>query len=406
MESDNGQEGPGANVSEPEAGEDYAENRREQQRMEEAVEKRKGQDNTERGNRETTEDGANTQGGVEEVEDEDTSEESASLDPSSPTSSTPPTKPSATTSKVPSPLPSPHSTGTPFVFGAASDPGSGSARTQNPSEQDRSEQAQSSAQQAAATHAVPPPTVESNTKEELRLTRSSPNEPSFHDTSLEILADARIEEAIARRPAAAKALSALITSFATPKPFVDLSKSIINMVKHSGLSVKLPDNKKEDREGHAFDGNPPGSLRSLRERFLYARSLQHQEDQGWRSVCKMLTALECYLYWEETQDLLKCDPQNQDREYLERLIERNKPKRKKGRKKADDLKVAIAPFLGIHDAGNRNHWKNTMGVGKAVAVFKRDWGLLALLKPSPYVFIVPLSLPSLYLHDLPLPVQP
>ncbi|KAL8713251.1 MAG: hypothetical protein Q9225_006817 [Loekoesia sp. 1 TL-2023] len=229
---------------------------------------------------------------------------------------------------------------------------------------------------------------------QLRLSVGTDESP-LRETVGEILSDQAVRKALEQSGGKAKqctdrvkALIGLIDSFFTPKPYLDLKASMSNIISHTGISDIPRDDYNEPVPGYSlagkcFDGQTHATLRALRDRWNHARSVQSQADKGWHKVNLMLSALEFYLYWEHLRTIYTSDDERfmKDRESLQWFVDRHSQDRPSGRKRVDDLKRAVAPYLGIEKRDDHT-WKYMIKVGSHVAVFNKLWGLIPLVKSS------------------------
>ena len=245
----------------------------------------------------------------------------------------------------------------------------------------------------------------------LRLSEST-QEPTLGETLNEILLDGAVWIAYekAREKKSKKAghkakplansieeLISLISSLFTPDAYLELKASMNHILRRTGVANLPRDKRNEPARGYtlagmALDGESPDTIRALQQRWNHARHLTSLGDSCWHKVDLTLVRLELYNYWEQALRIYTStsddDKSVRDRKQMERFVDRALPGRrgKRGGKRADELKRAISPYLGIYGQDNKSVWTYAIRVGSHAAVFNQLWGLLPLIKPSKYVY--------------------
>ena len=245
----------------------------------------------------------------------------------------------------------------------------------------------------------------------LRLSEST-NEPTLGETLKEILLDRAVwiayekaREKKSKKPGdkakplanSIEELIVLISSLFTPDAYLELKASMDHILRRTGVANLPRDRRNEPARGYslagmALDGEPPDTIRALQQRWNHARHLTSLGDSCWHKVDLTLVRLELYNYWKQALRIYTStsddDKSVKDRKCMERFVDRALPGRrgKRGGKRADELKRALSPYLGIYGEDNKNMWAYAIRVGSHVAVFNQLWGLLPLIKPSKYVY--------------------
>ncbi|KAL8925894.1 MAG: hypothetical protein Q9208_003207 [Pyrenodesmia sp. 3 TL-2023] len=190
----------------------------------------------------------------------------------------------------------------------------------------------------------------------LRLGPIDTGEPSFRETFAEILSLDDCQVIITRgdegQMKPVRCLLQLMSSLIDPQGYVPLGKSINMMHAESGVSQVPRDEQGKPAHGHTpagriLPGSPPDALLSLQERWRYTRLIESHKDPCWRRVNMMLSAADCFSYWSAARGLLDLEPSNQDRMYVEEIIEetvdRLGSRRGRGISAASILKKGLAP---------------------------------------------------------------
>ncbi|KAL8706472.1 MAG: hypothetical protein Q9225_007950, partial [Loekoesia sp. 1 TL-2023] len=106
-------------------------------------------------------------------------------------------------------------------------------------------------------------------------------------------------------------LVSLIDSLFAPKVYLDLKKTMAQIIRRQGYSAILWDQEGRIQEDYSIAGKslrrgspPPNALVSLQNQFQRARQIQALREEEWAKTRWVITAMHCHFYWEEMKALL------------------------------------------------------------------------------------------------------
>ncbi|KAL9597187.1 MAG: hypothetical protein Q9219_005309 [cf. Caloplaca sp. 3 TL-2023] len=186
-------------------------------------------------------------------------------------------------------------------------------------------------------------------------------------------------------------LVSFIDSFFTPKAYLELKRTMKQIVKRQGFSTVFLDGEGRFAEGYTVSGKslrrggrtPPEALVCLQSQCQRARQMQVERVKDWGKTRWVITAMHCHFYWKDMKAILKGantasnSPTPDEQFVLDMVGQSMDQDRTRGITAVHHLKLAVFPYLGL-GPGDERFWKFLIRTGKAASVFRDHWGLLAL----------------------------